>query len=121
MSLPYHFIIADDEADMLYLLTRVVARAYPSATITAVDNGQDALTAFGQTGADMLIVDYVMPGMDGITLVRILRSRNITTPVIVISSTDKAGPHAIAAGATLFLEKSVALQQLPQAIANILP
>ena len=118
--LPYHFIIADDEADMLYLLTHVVTRAYPSATITAVDNGQDALAAFEQTGADVLIVDYVMPGIDGLTLVRIIRSRNVTTPIIVISSTDTVGPQAIAAGATLFLEKSIALQQLPQALAKIL-
>ena len=71
----YQIIIAEDDAVLASLLTRLILRCYPTAVIQAFGNGRDALAAYGRTPADLLFVNHGMPGMDGPTMIRILRAR----------------------------------------------
>ena len=57
----YHILIADDDASVRALIARIVARAYPSVTISSVPDGLDALQIYDQRGADMLITNNAMP------------------------------------------------------------
>ena len=75
------------------------------------DNGVAALLLVKIDPPDMVLMDMVMPDMDGIETTRRLRAepRTANTPVLIISasSTPEEGQRAIAAGANAFLGKPV--------------
>ncbi|SRR6266511_2023035 len=120
MSRPCHVILADDDETLRTFLRRVLGRIQPSATVTAVDSGHAALHAYVQNGADLLITDCNMPLMDGITLIRLLRSRQSTVPIIALSGYPHTEQAAMEAGATRFLEKPFTIQQLARLLADFL-
>jgi len=120
MARPCHVILADDDETLRTFLRRVLGRIQPSATVTVVDSGHDALLAYEQSGADLLITDCNMPLMDGITLIRLLRSRHSTVPIIALSGYPDRERAAMEAGATRFLEKPFTIQQLARFLADFL-
>lgn len=120
MQSSYHIIIADDEDDMRSLMARVVVRTYPSVTISAVQDGVDALMVYGQRGADMLITNYDMPLMDGLALVRALRARQVTIPIVMVSGDAGIAQQALAAGITQFVVKPFTIVQFAQILTNLL-
>jgi CheY-like chemotaxis protein len=76
-----------------------------------VDNGAAALRLAKTDPPDLILMDMVMPDMDGIETTRRLRAEPGTarTPVLIISasSTPEEGRRAVAAGADAFLGKPV--------------
>ena len=58
MQPSYRIIIAQDDAALASLLTRLILRRYPTAVVQAFGNGQDALDAYDQAGADLLFVNH---------------------------------------------------------------
>jgi DNA-binding response OmpR family regulator len=54
-------------------------------------NGEQALQMFAATAADVVLLDLGLPGMDGFDLLKRLRKRGNTVPVIVISARDALG------------------------------
>jgi DNA-binding response OmpR family regulator len=49
-------------------------------------DGDEGLSLAGQPGVDLAIVDVMLPGKDGLTVVRALRERKIITPIIILSA-----------------------------------
>ena len=120
MRPPYHIIIADDEDGIRAIAARVVVRLYPNVTLSAVRDGADALIAFGQRGADLLITNNDMPHLNGFDLVRILRARQVTIPIVMISGNVGIEQQALAIGVTLFLAKPFSVAQLSHALTSLL-
>jgi CheY-like chemotaxis protein len=118
MSRPCHVILVDDEEVLRTFMRRVIVRVQPTATVTAVSNAHAALQAFEQHGADLLIADCNMPGMDGITLIRHIRSRDTAVPIVAVSGYVDRERAAMEAGATRFLEKPFTLHQLSELLAE---
>lgn len=116
-----HVLIAEDNDEVRALLARVVARTYPSVTISAVADGADALALYLARGADLLITNNDMPIMSGIVLVQTLRAQQASIPILMISSDAVIQPAAMAAGATRFLLKPFVLADLAQALLLLLP
>ncbi len=81
-------LIVDDESDFRVMLGKVLAME--GHQVSFAGNGWEALLVLDADGIDLCIVDVMMPGMDGPTLLRILRnaSRHSTLPVIVVSVLD---------------------------------
>lgn len=78
-------------------------------TIHMAEDGQQALEKMGQTEPDLLITDLNMPNMDGVELIKNLRSTDKyqKLPIIVLSSLSKdedIGP-AMEAGGNSYLQK----------------
>ena len=119
--MPYRIILADDDADLRAVFGRITQRVYPTATVFTVANGDAALDLFAQHGADLLLTDHVMTPMDGPTLIRTLRTRGATLPIIATSSTPSAQTDMLAAGATVFLIKIDAVDQLEMILPTLLP
>lgn len=119
--MPYRIIIADDDADLRAVFGRITQRVYPDATIVTVANGDAALDQYAQHGADLLLADHVMTPVDGATLIRTLRARGATLPVIATASTPSAQTDMLAAGATIFLIKIDAVDQLEAILPTLLP
>ena len=55
-------------------------------TCREASDGSAALTALGSEGADLVILDIMMPFMDGMTCLREMRARHIQTPVIMLTA-----------------------------------
>lgn len=73
----------DDDADMRFL-TSLCLEDFP-LVLQQCATPQEALDQVAAFRPDLLLVDFYMPGMDGLTLVEQLRQRGITTPAILIT------------------------------------
>ena len=116
----YRFTLADDDANMLFFIHRMLAQVWPDSSIASFSKAEDALTYILSTGADMLITDHSMGEMDGAQLIRELRARKLTIPIIMISGSPGAREAAHEAGATEFFEKGVHLKVLESHIRDLL-
>lgn len=80
----YKILIAEDEKPMAKALTYKLNKSGFDAT--PVFNGQEALDELKKEKYDLLILDLMMPVMDGFTLLGELNNKNIMLPVIVASN-----------------------------------
>ena len=77
-------LVADDEPEMTMALEALLKREHYSVDV--VCDGQDALD-YGLVGNyDGIILDIMMPRLDGIQVVRALRAKNVTTPVLLLTA-----------------------------------
>ena len=99
-------LVADGNADMRNYLSRLLGRSYE---VQAVDGGEAALAAALNTAFDLLVLDVMLPGRDGIELLRDLRATQRTQliPVIMLSARteEDAALEGLAAGADDYLVK----------------
>jgi two-component system, sensor histidine kinase len=116
-----HILIAEDHAAVRDLISTIAARTYPTGTITTVDNGAEALAVFQARGADIVITDYAMPIMTGLTLTQTLRAQQATVPILVISMNTSIAEEVLRAGANRFLPKPFGVREFQQALIDLLP
>ena len=88
-------LVADDNADMREYLARLLA---PHWEVELVADGRAAFDAAIARPPDLVLSDVMMPGMDGVALVRALRedARTASTPVVLLSA--RAGEEAVLEG-----------------------
>ena len=77
-------------------------------------NGEDALVAASATTFDTIILDIMLPGRDGLSVLRLLRERRNTTPVLLLSARGEAGERVdgLNAGADDYLPKPFIIAEL---------
>jgi two-component system OmpR family response regulator len=107
-----HILLVEDDAE----LARTVAselqnRGY--ATAISAD-GIGAIAAVEDTPFDLLIVDRLLPGLDGISLIEQIRAANIQVPVLVLSALGAVDDRVrgLKAGGDDYLTKPFALNEL---------
>ena len=77
-------LVVDDEPRIRDLITEHLQHA--GFSCVQAGDGTGALAALGQGGVDLVILDIMMPFMDGMTCLREMRARKITTPVIMLTA-----------------------------------
>ena len=106
-------LVADDNADMRTYLTRLLS---PPWTVEAVSDGARALAAAQTHPPDLILSDVMMPGMNGLELVRALRmdSRTRTIPVMLLSARagEEATIEGLKSGADEYLVKPFSANEL---------
>ena len=107
-------LVADDmEANRAVIGRRLEKLAY---TVTCVDSGSAALATLRQWQPDVLLLDYMMPQMSGIEVLRELRGQAATRDLPVIMVTARAESEAIvealAAGADDYVTKPIDFEVL---------
>lgn len=80
----FNILIVEDDRNTLRLMDAVIKSA-GYKTFTACD-GAEALNVFDTQQIDLLLVDVMMPNMDGYTLTRTLRSAGSNIPILMISA-----------------------------------
>jgi two-component system response regulator RegX3 len=83
-------LIVDDEKHVRAALKQVLERAGYEVAVAAT--GNEGLELMQREGADLVITDVIMPGIDGITTARKIREKFRNTRIIVISGGGKAAP-----------------------------
>jgi len=105
--LPGHILIVDDDALNQRLLTKSLESDHHRTT--SVDNGFAALAALEVDSPDVVLLDVVMPGLDGIEVLERMKAdpRLLHIPVIMISGMDDSDSivRCIEAGAEDYLPK----------------
>src|SRR5258708_1184066 len=77
-------LVVEDEHPMAQALLLKLAHSGFKATVA--ENGAQALEMAEKTPFDLIILDIVLPRMDGFTVLKNLRAKKIMTPVIVLSN-----------------------------------
>jgi len=88
-------LIADDNADMREYLARLVAARWQAQ---AVADGVTALAEARSTPPDLILSDIMMPGLDGVALLRELRADPRTREIPVVLLSARAGEEALVEG-----------------------
>jgi len=79
-------LVVDDDPKLLKMLERTLV--YENLHVLTAANGLEALPIIDSQQPDLIIVDWMMPGMDGVTLVRHLRSDDNKTMVLMLTARD---------------------------------
>ena len=77
-------LVADDEPEMTMVLQALLSREHYSVDV--VYNGRDALDYGLSENYDCLVLDIMMPGLDGVQVLKELRTRNVATPVLLLTA-----------------------------------
>ena len=113
-------LIVDDEPDVLLLL-RVNMEAAGYETTLAAD-GETALRRIEEEGPDLVLLDIMMPVMDGWGVLRELSSRTDTPLVVVVSakSSDRDIVRALTSGAHEYVTKPFDPDHLVHTVERVL-
>lgn len=113
-----HVLICDDDPIVREALAGFVDRDPGLEVVAVVDNAEDALERLTEPGTDVVLMDLALPGMDGITATRIIRTRRPDVAVLMLTTfgTDEQVKAAIGAGAAGFLLKSTSAAALVAAV-----
>jgi len=105
-------LVVDDDPPLRRMLARTLsAEGYE---VTVAGDGGGALAEAERTAPDIIVLDVAMPGLDGLTVARRLRSKGLPTPILMLTARD-AVPDRVAgleAGADDYLVKPFAVQEL---------
>ena len=82
--------------------------------VDLAETGTDGLDMALSADYDTLIVDIMLPGMDGFAVIRELRARGMNTPIIVLSARERVGDRVkgLEAGADDYLTKPFSFSEL---------
>jgi DNA-binding response OmpR family regulator len=115
----YTVLIVDDDPELLQLLTDGLEILGNFKVVQAVD-GIQGLEQYFAIHPDCVIIDVVMPGLDGYQLVKALRGdpASAETPLIMLTALaqDKDELLGLAAGADQYLVKPVKMRSLVDAV-----
>jgi CheY-like chemotaxis protein len=113
-------VIADDHPSMLKAFARLLESSCD--VVASVPNGKAAVDAVTSLKPDLLIVDLMMPDLDGLEVCRRVKQTIPETDVIIITAFDDAHVEAVVlqAGASAFVAKHAAAGSLKPAIQRIL-
>jgi CheY-like chemotaxis protein len=115
-------LIVDDEPPIRELLrTAFQARGYE---VAEADNGESALAQYEAFQPSVVVIDLVMPGMEGIEAIRHLRRKAPKLHIIALSGGGNMGfvdflKYAEQLGADLAMSKPVALKELLANVAKL--
>ncbi len=104
-------LVVDDEPEMVkYVSTNLRARGYE---VLAAEDGRTALKLLRESWADLIILDIILPGMDGFQVCQAVRLQS-KVPIIMLSARgqEKDIVHALDLGADDYLTKPFGVEEL---------
>lgn len=84
MKTPKRILIIEDEKTLARALE--IKLTLSGFVVKAVFNGQDGVTLLQKESFDLILLDLIMPKMDGFGVLTILKAKKIETPVMVLSN-----------------------------------
>lgn len=112
MNAPIRILVVDDEPPIRKLLrTCFATQGYD---MIEADTGPAALAALSRSHVDLVVLDLGLPALDGKDVIREIRGKGLTIPIVVISArTDEAGKvRALDLGADDYVTKPFGVDEL---------
>lgn len=117
-----NILVVDDDARVLKSVERVLAEA--GFSVITATNGPDALEIMRRDRPDLVVLDIIMPGMDGIEVCRRVRADPFLVKLPILFLTAKGRPGDVAAGLDVggddYLTKPFEVIELPARIRALL-
>lgn len=109
---PPHVLVVDDDAAVRASLRR--ALPLHGFEVTAAADGIEAIRLVGHASPDVLVLDVMMPGVDGLGVVRRLRQDGRDLPILLLTARDAVPDRVggLTVGADDYLVKPFALEEL---------
>ena len=80
----FHILAVDDDKNTRLLFSSVLENA--GYTVSVAENGEDALEVMSREHIDLVVLDAMMPKMDGYELTRLLRESDENLPILMVSA-----------------------------------
>lgn len=105
-------LVVDDNENLLRMLQRTLA--YEGFAVTTASNGREALRALEASRPKLIVLDWLMPDIDGITVVKRLRALADKTPILMLTARDAVENRVegLNSGADDYLVKPFAPEEL---------
>jgi two-component system OmpR family response regulator len=105
-------LVVEDERKLAELLKRGLAEEGHATDVAAT--GEDALWMAGSAAYDVIVLDVMLPGLDGFGVCRELRAREVWTPVLLLTARDAVGDrvNGLDSGADDYLVKPFSFEEL---------
>lgn len=115
-------LVVDDHAILRKGLIAILRKDLYSYKFTEASDGIEALSILRKENIDLVLSDIAMPKLNGIDLIKQLKSLSINTPVIILTMQpiDQYGLRALKAGAFGFLSKNCKPEELISAMEKVL-
>src|SRR5690348_7346757 len=111
-------LIVDDEPAIRYGLRRALEESY---RIVEVDSAKAARDSIEREAPDLVLLDVVLPGEDGLSFLRAIRGEGFSRPILIVSALDtaKIAIEALRSGANDYVVKGFDVAELRQRVANL--
>jgi two-component system, OmpR family, response regulator len=112
----FKVLVVDDEPDFLETIVKRLKRRNISAS--GVDSGKKALEVVEQESFDVVVLDVLMPGMDGIETLRLMKKKKPFMEVIILTghASVESGLQGMQLGAFDYVMKPADLDELIEKI-----
>jgi two-component system LytT family response regulator len=118
VTTPIRVIVADDERPARSFLTALL-RAMPDVSVVGEGaSGREAVSLIEAEKPDLALLDWEMPELDGIGVVRALKGRHLAF-VVFVTAYDEYAVRAFEANAVDYLLKPVAKERLKETLARV--
>jgi excisionase family DNA binding protein len=121
---PPRVLLIEDSKHFQNLMAIVLRSEFPGLDLRIADDGIAGLAMAGELQPDVLIVDILLPGIDGPTLIMSLRSHPqfAKSRLIVVTSLDESerAPYRFALEGVPIVHKPYLVKELPQRVAECL-
>lgn len=113
-------LIADDDTQLLQQLKKVLEAQF--YTVTTARDGQESLRAISQSAFDLVVLDIMMPNVDGLSFLRAIRGESVDVPVLLLSARGATEDRVkgLDLGADDYLAKPFSIDELLARIRALL-
>jgi len=116
----YLFYIIDDDIAIRRMLKEIIREGQLGEVVGEAEQGEAALRFLTSTQVDIILVDLLLPDMDGITLVRSIKARADSACVMIseVQAKDMVG-EAYAAGIEFFIHKPLNSREVQAVLGKV--
>jgi two-component system response regulator TrcR len=117
---PIRVLLVDDEPALTNLVK--MALHYEGWTVEVAHNGREAVAKFDKVGPDVLVLDIMLPDMDGLQILQRVRESDAYTPTLFLTARDSVMDRVtgLTAGADDYMTKPFSLEELVARLRGLL-
>jgi two-component system, OmpR family, response regulator TrcR len=117
---PIRVLLVDDEPALTNLVK--MALHYEGWTVEVAHNGREAVARFDEVGPDVLVLDIMLPDIDGLEILQRIREADTYTPTLFLTARDSVTDRVtgLTAGADDYMTKPFSLEELVARLRGLL-
>lgn len=117
---PIRVLLVDDEPALTNLVK--MALHYEGWDVEVVHDGQEAIAKFDKVGPDVLVLDIMLPDVDGLEILRRVRESDVYTPTLFLTARDSVMDRVtgLTSGADDYMTKPFSLEELVARLRGLL-